>query len=318
MTARKIILDVDTGSDDAVAIMLAGLHPAIDLMACTATWGNLDVQRTTANTLSVLEHIGRGEIPVYRGQAGPFAPVLYSPSDNPGDDLEKLHSIHLPGPRAEAARQTAAEFLVETLRATTEQLTLVPVGPLSNIATAITADPGITDAVSEIVIMGGGHAVGNVTPSAEANIWHDPIAADVVFSAGFERLVMVPLDATHQAVITRAQCDQLSGHQTPAAQLASALIAQRMRDDESGEPGLSAGTATLHDALCIAYLIDPSVVTLTHHNVVIETYGRHTCGRTVVDVSGGGGGARNAWVALHADPVRFFELLESTFSGAAS
>ena len=318
MTAKKIILDVDTGSDDAVAIMLAGLHPAIELTACTTTWGNLDVPRTTANTLSVLEHIGRSDVPVYRGQAGPYAPVLYTPADNPGDDLERMHSIHLPAPRAQEGQQKAAEFLVETLRATTEQLTLVPVGPLSNIAAALTADPGITESVSEIVIMGGAHALGNVTPSAEANIWHDPIAADVVFSAGFERLVLVPLDATHQAVITRAQCDQLASHQTPAAQLASALIAQRMHDDGSGESGLAAGTATLHDALCIAYLIDPSVVTLTHHNVVIETYGRHTVGKTVVDVTGAGDGAKNAWVALQADPARFFALLEATFSGAAS
>ena len=91
-----------------------------------------------------------------------------------------------------------------------------------------------------------------------------------------------------------------------------------MHDDGSGESGLAAGTATLHDALCIAYLIDPSVVTLSHHNVVIETYGRHTVGKTVVDVTGAGDGAKNAWVALQADPARFFALLEATFSGAAS
>ena len=235
--ARKIILDVDTGSDDAVALMLAGLHPAVDLTACTTVWGNLDVARTTGNTLSVLEHVGRGDVPVYRGLGRPYAPVLYSAADNPGDELEVIHAIHL-APSAGRARDTGAvEYLVETLRAATERITLVPVAPLSNIAAAITADPGIVAAVSEIVIMGGGHALGNVTPSAEANIWHDPVAADVVFSAGFERLVMVPLDATHEAVVSRAQCERLAARGTPAAELAAQLIAQRLDSDEGGEIG---------------------------------------------------------------------------------
>jgi inosine-uridine nucleoside N-ribohydrolase len=310
--ARKIILDVDTGSDDAVAIMLAGLHPSVDLTACTTVWGNLDVARTTGNTLSVLAHVGRADVPVYRGLGRPYAPVLYTPADNPGDELEVIHAIHLPRATGRERDSGAVEYLVETLRATTERLTLVPVAPLSNIAAAITADPGIVAAVEEIVIMGGGHAVGNVTPSAEANIWHDPIAADVVFSAGFERLVLVPLDATHEAVVSRAQCERLAAHDAPGAQLAAELIAQRLRSDEGGE-----GTATLHDALCIAYLIDPSVVTLTHCHAVIETYGRYTAGRTVLDLSGRGE-APNAWVALRADAGRFFEILETTLSGAVT
>ena len=315
--ARKIILDVDTGSDDAVALMLAGLHPAVDLTACTTVWGNLDVARTTGNTLSVLEHVGRGDVPVYRGLGRPYAPVLYSAADNPGDELEVIHAIHLPPPAGRARDTGAVEYLVETLRAATERITLVPVAPLSNIAAAITADPGIVAAVSEIVIMGGGHALGNVTPSAEANIWHDPIAADVVFSAGFERLVMVPLDATHEAVVSRAQCERLAAHGTPAAELAAQLIAQRLDSDEGGATGLEQDAATLHDALCIAYLIDPAVVTLTRCHAVIETYGRYTAGRTVLDLSGRGA-APNAWVALRADAARFFEILETTFSGSAA
>jgi purine nucleosidase/ribosylpyrimidine nucleosidase len=314
--ARRIILDVDTGSDDAVAIMLAGLHPSMDLTACTTVWGNLDVGRTTGNTLSVLEHIGRGDVPVYKGLAQPYAPVLYSAADNPKDELEIIHAIHLPKAAGRERHGGAVEYLVEILRGTTERITLVPVAPLSNIAAAITADPGIVDAVDEIIIMGGGHAVGNVTPSAEANIWHDPIAADVVFSAGFERLVLVPLDATHEAVVSRAQCDRLAAHGTPAAEFAAQLISQRLHKADGGEPGLANDTATLHDALCIAYLIDPAVVTLTHCHVVIETFGRYTVGRTVLDVSGSGGGAPNAWVALSADAGRFFGILETTLSGA--
>lgn len=315
--ARKIILDVDTGSDDAVAVMLAGLHPAVELTACTTVWGNLDVSRTTGNTLSVLEHVGRGDVPVYKGLGQPYAPVLYSAADNPEDELEVIHAIHLPRSTGHEQDRHAVDYLVETLRGTTERLTLVPVAPLSNIAAAITADPSIVDAVEEIVIMGGGHAVGNVTPSAEANIWHDPIAADVVFSAGFERLVLVPLDATHEAVISRAQCERLAAHGTPAARLAAELITQRLHSADGGEPGLADDTATLHDALCIAYLIDPSVVTLTHCHGVIETYGRYTAGRTVLDVSGASDGTPNVWAALRADAGKFFGILENTFSGAA-
>ncbi|WP_205857342.1 nucleoside hydrolase, partial [Phytoactinopolyspora endophytica] len=171
--ARKVVLDVDTGNDDAVAIMMAALHPDIDLIGCTTVGGNLSIEETTDNTLRVLDHVGRSDVPVYRGLRKPFAPRPYPIAPSP-----PIHepTLPLPDPRSHARKTPAVEWLIETLRTTTEQITLVPVAPLTNIAAALTVAPEIREAVAEIVIMGGGHAFGNRTVSAEFNIYYDPIA----------------------------------------------------------------------------------------------------------------------------------------------
>lgn len=234
----KLILDVDTGTDDAVAIMMATLNPSLDLIACTTVRGNRPVEDTTSNTLAVLDHIGGSGVPVYRGLDRPFTP-LHVPalSMRAAAAQSNMHPASLGLGRAHSMPQqaTAVEFLVETLRSTTERITLVPVAPLTNIAAAISCDPTIVDAVDEIVIMGGAHGFGNVTPAAEANIWHDPHAADIVFQAGFERLVLVPLDATHMAVIDQDQADELHELSTPAATAASNFISHRIKPRSTDE-----------------------------------------------------------------------------------
>ena len=208
MTRKKLILDVDTGTDDAVAIMLAALHPALELVGCTTVNGNVEVHHCTDNTLRVLDHIGRSDIPVYEGLSRPLVRADFPIPRAVDDRAGKFHGKTLPLPEPKSAKRTtgAVEFLIETYRNATDEITLVPVAPLTNIAAALTLYPKLAELVPEVVIMGGGHAIGNVTPSAEFNIWADPEAAAVVFSAGFRKLTLVPLDATHRALVSRDDC----------------------------------------------------------------------------------------------------------------
>jgi len=312
----KVILDVDTGTDDAVAIMFAALHPDLDLVAVTTVNGNAPLATTTDNTLRVLDHIG-SDVPVYAGLAGPIARRgLPGPLHFQQGSENDMHGGPLPLPQATSTAQPvgAVEFLVETLRSTTEQITLVPVGPLSNIATALAIDPSIRDAVAQVVIMGGAHDYGNVTPSAEFNIWIDPEAAHMVLSAGFEHLTLVTLDATHQALVTRADCDALTAIDTPASRAASALITRRIEAYSANHGAPVDQTAPVHDAVCTAYLVDPAVVTTRYLHVSVETTGPLTVGRTVVDTRPNAVMAPNAHVAFTADRDRFVNLLTTVLS----
>lgn len=309
---RRIILDVDTGNDDAVAIMMAGLHPDIELLACTTVAGNLPVANTTENTLRVLHHIGRGDVPVFRGLGAPFAPHPFPTPEGFTSSATPVHQreLDLAPSGAVAQPQTAVEWLVETLRTSTERTTLVPVGPLTNIAAAVTLAPEIVDAVEEIVIMGGSASHGNETPQAEFNIFGDPVAAHVVMNAGFERLTLVTLDATRKARVTTAQCRELEMLGTPGSTATARILDYYIE----GNSGKSPGSAAVHDALRIAYLLDPSVLDVARMHVGVDTVGFHTYGRTLVDPTGIGGKPPNASVATGADPERFFDLLRSTLA----
>ena len=314
---RKVILDVDTGTDDAVAIMLAALHAELDLIAVTTVNGNVHLAATTDNTLRVLDAIGRPEIAVYRGLAHPIARRGFPGRTHFERDSDRdMHgtSLPLPAPRTAAREESAVEFLLHTLRTTTEPVTLVPVGPLSTIATVLAADPSVREAVDEVVIMGGAHAYGNVTPSAEFNVWADPEAAAMVFSAGFPRLTLVPLDATHRALITRADCAKLAGLGTAAGRAAAGLITRRIDAYSAGHGVHAADAAPVHDAVCVAYLLRPEVVTTRPVRVEVETTGSLTVGRTVMDLRPNATGEPNASVAFDARADVLVELLLSTFA----
>ena len=310
MSARRrpVVLDCDTGTDDAVAIMLAALHPDLDLLGVTAVWGNVGVEHTADNSLRVLDHVGRSDVPVLRGAAGPL-----SAAPDAG-----RHVRHLPTtlPLRPSSRRVggtgAVEWLVDTLRRTTEPVTLVATGPLTNVALALQADPDLVEAVDEVVLMGGGHAVGNVTPAAERNIWCDATAAQAVLGAGFRRLVMITLDATYQAVLDRDQCAELRRLDTAAAAVAADLVEERIAR-YAGAGGLGGRPAApVHDPLTVAYLVAPAVLRLRHLHVAVETTGTLTYGRTVIDVHGVTGRPPNAHVALTADRARFVDVLRRT------
>ncbi len=317
--ARKLILDVDTGTDDAVAVMLAALHPALELVGCTTVNGNVPVQFCTDNTLRVLDHIGRGDIPVFEGLSRPLArsdfPVARRLSDHSG----KYHPDTLPVPPTALKKQAtgAVEFLIETYRAATEEIALVPVAPLSNIAAALALDPKFVERVPELVIMGGGHEIGNVTPSAEFNIWGDPEAAAMVFAAGFRKITLVPLDATHRALISRAHCAQFAALGTPAGGAAAAFIGHRIVVHDEHQKQAVPHTTPVHDALAVGFLVQPSLLTTRRLHVAVETQGPLTVGRTVIDTHGRGRQAPNCDVAFDADAEGFVELLLRAFAAKA-
>src|SRR6478736_1271786 len=278
---RKLILDVDTGTDDAVALMLAALHPDLELVAATTVNGNNPVAYCTDNTLRVIDLLDRG-IPVFEGHATPMT----------RDDF--------PIPRAAIAEKGAMHGL---------QLPIppVPVGPLTNIAMAIKLEPRIVERIPETVIMGGGHERGNTTVAAEFNIWVDPEAARVVFGAGLQNLVLVPLDATHRALVSLDDCRRMRESGTPAGEAAAAFIEHRIVAYDELQPMAIPHTAPVHDALCVAYLIDPAVVTGRRLHVDIETRGELTLGRTVMDTRPLPDHEPNAFVAFDADARRFVE-----------
>ena len=317
--ARKLILDVDTGTDDAVAVMLAALHPALDLIGCTTVNGNIPVEYCTDNTLRVLEHIGRGEIPVYEGLARPLVRADFPVPRRTKDTSGKYHPEALPVPPAKGSklRTGAVEFLIETYRAATDPIVLVPVAPLSNIAACIALDPKFVSRVPEIVIMGGAHALGNVTPSAEFNIWGDPEAAASVFAAGFEKITLVPLDATHRALITAAHCHALHALGTPAGQAAAAFIGHRIEVHDQHQKQDLPHSTPVHDALAVGSLIDAALITTRRLHVAVETHGTLTVGRTVIDTHFRSGHAPNCDVAFDADAEGFAQLLLRTFAGKA-
>src|SRR3954451_3139009 len=175
--AQKVILDVDTGTDDAVAIMFAALHPELELVAVTTVNGNVPVHHCTDNSLRVLDFIGRPDVPVYEGLPRPLVRLDFPTTKSYGrDSSEDMHGTELPIPAPTSRKQDtgAVEFLVETLRATTEQITLAAPMLLSGPTGTLAIDPHIAEAVHRVVIMGGGRAFGNETPVAEFNIWADP------------------------------------------------------------------------------------------------------------------------------------------------
>jgi inosine-uridine nucleoside N-ribohydrolase len=312
---RKLILDVDTGTDDAVALMLAALHPDLELVAATTVNGNNPVVNCTDNTLRVFDLLGV-DIPVHEGMATPMVRDDFPIPREVIHEKGSMHGLELPIPKARSAKrsQRAVEFLVETYLAATEPIALVPVGPLTNIAMAIKLEPRIVERIPETIIMGGGHEVGNTTPSAEFNIWVDPEAAKVVFGAGLRNVVVMPLDATHRALVSLDDCRRMRESGTPAGRAAADFIDRRIAAYDDLQPMAVAHTAPVHDALCIAYLVDPTVVSGRRVHVDVETHGDATVGRTVMDTHGVSGKEPNAFVAFDADAPKFVSMLIETFA----
>jgi inosine-uridine nucleoside N-ribohydrolase len=313
--ARKLILDVDTGTDDAVALMLAALHPDLELVAATTVNGNNPVAVCTDNTLRVFDLLGL-DTPVYEGMATPMVRDDFPVPREVVQSKGSMHGLELPIPKPRSVKrsQRAVEFLVETYMAATEPMALVPVGPLSNIAMAIKLEPRIVERIPETIIMGGGHEVGNMTASAEFNIWVDPEAARVVFGAGLQNVVVMPLVATHRALVSLDDCRRMREMGTPAGEAAAAFIDRRIVAYDASQPMTVSHSAPVHDALCVAYLVDPTVVSGRRAHVDVETYGALTVGRTVIDTHGRSGNEPNAFVAFDADAPRFVSMLLETFA----
>ncbi len=321
--ARKVILDVDTGSDDACAVMLAYLHKDIDLIAVCTVKGNQPLKNTTENTLRVRELLG-ADFPVYKGCASSFVSDLVFPKvpraknvDAYDEHGNKIH-IHaalfdLPEATRREEEMPAPLFYVEFLRKVEEPVTLVAVGPLTNLAVALMIDPEIVKNIEEIVIMGGGHHITNVSIAAEFNIYDDPEAAQRVLHCG-AKITMVPLDATHTACIGRDTSAKLREINTPASNFAADLIDVRILVHNQCQPLEIPNTCALHDPLTIAYLIDPDVLKdISYCNVEVSTFGI-TVGQTIVD-NRAIQEYRNVHFAYRGDPVKFAKIFTEAFAG---
>ncbi|MEO8463505.1 MAG: nucleoside hydrolase, partial [Chloroflexota bacterium] len=295
----KVILDVDTGTDDAVALMVAALSPDIELIGATTVNGNTTVDNCTENTLRVFDWIGLPEIPVHMGMTRPIARAQMAQL-NPAS---RIHGSLLDLPPAATAKLQpghAVDWLIETYLASDGDITLVPVGPLTNIAIAIQKEPRILERIPEIVIMGGAHHHGNETASAEFNIWLDPEAARIVVNCG-RPIRMVPLDATHRALVSLEDCRALRAIGTPAAEAAARFVEKRIEGYDATQPMHRANAAPVHDALAVCAVIDPSVITTDFIPVDVEVAAELSVGRTVCDFSFRSGRPANVQFAMDAD-----------------
>ena len=302
--AQKVIIDTDPGQDDAVAILLALASPELDVLGITAVAGNVPLALTLKNARVVCELAGHADMPVFAGCDAPL--------DRPLVTAEAVHGktgldgIALPDPTMPVQPQHAVDFIVETLRREPAgSVTLVPIGPLTNIAEAFRRAPDIIPRVGRIVLMGGAYfEVGNVTPAAEFNIYVDPTAAAEVFAAAID-LVVLPLDVTHKALTSRAWVERMRATGPVGAAVASWTdFFERYDRAKYGSEG-----APLHDPCAVAYLIAPELFSGRRINVEIETEGRLTTGMTVADWWGVSGRAPNALFIRDIDAAGFFALL---------
>ena len=295
-----IILDCDPGHDDAIALLLALASPEVELLGVTTVHGNQTLEKTTSNALRVLELAGRGDVPVAAGADRPLVRELTVAAHVHGES--GLDGPELPPPTHRAIAQPAVDFIVEQLVSSPRPVTLVPTGPLTNIAGVLEVTGG--ENIERIVLMGGAIAEGNMTPAAEFNIWADPEAADRVFHSGVD-VTMVGLDVTHRALLTSTMAADLRGRGRVAAVVADLVeFFMRYHAQTYGWDG-----APIHDAVAVAHVIRPGLVETLRRNVEVEVESELCRGRTVVDLWCRTDRPPNADVGVGIDPTAFFALL---------
>ncbi len=289
---KKIIFDTDPGVDDTMALTFALRSPELEVVGVTTVFGNAAGPVTALNALRLVELEGFEHIPVARGADNAVVlPAMELGTMVHGDD--GMGNTNPPPPKGKLLDMHAAEFIVETVLANPGEITLVPVGPLTNIALALRLEPRIVDLVEEVVLMGGAaHVPGNITPLAEANIYHDPHAAQMVFSANWQ-VTMVGLDVTHQVVMDNAYFDRLLAAHNPAVDLIRQILPfyRGFFDSVYG----ANGAIFTHDPSAVAYAIRPELFEVQKAPVIVETEGR-CMGKTIVD-------DRNRWVNYRASNV---------------
>lgn len=305
MTPRKIIIDTDPGQDDAAAIMLALASPELEVLGVTAVAGNVPLHLTERNARMVTEICGRGDIKVYAGAEKPLTRKLVTAEHVHGKT--GLDGVDLFEPARPVEQMHAVDFIIDTLRnEPAGSVTLCPLGPLTNIAMVIERAPDVAARIKEIVLMGGGFFEGgNITPSAEFNIYVDPEAAGIVFRAGVP-ITMMPLDVTHKVLTTKVRVERLRANGNRASVVMADMLEffERFDEEKYGTDG-----GPLHDPTVIAWLIDPGMFAGRKCNVEIETGSELTLGATVVDWWKVTGRTENAYVVKDVDADRFFDLL---------
>jgi len=299
---EKIIIDCDPGIDDALAIFMALASGKVEVTGITTVAGNVGIENVTGNALSLVSFAGRKDIPVAKGFSGPFmvkrkdGAIVHGKSG--------LGNALLPDPVSEPVELEAAEFIYKKAKEEKGNLVLVTIGPLTNIAAALSMYPSLPSLIKRIVMMGGSAGIGNITPAAEFNIYADPHAAAAVFQSGIP-IEMYGLDVTNRAVITAEEIKILKDSKRKVALQCVNMLNSYMDFYQSmGYEGLA-----LHDPFAMAALIDSSIAERKDWFVAVETDGKFTRGKTVVDTYGVSGEKPNASVAYNLDRDKFISLL---------
>jgi len=318
---QRIILDTDPGVDDAIAIFLALRSPELQVEAVTPVSGNVPLSFTLPNALRLLEIAGRTDIPVAAGAAVPLVRRLVTAAYVHGNN--GLGGVEFPEPKMKPVAESACDIIRRIVRANPGEITIVAVGPLTNIATVLKVDPAIAPMIKSFVLMGGALSGGNITPAAEFNFYVDPEAARIVFDSGVP-ITMVGLDVTNKVLLHESQVRILEAAQNPVSQAAGKIMRATM---SRVKPTKDETVVAMHDPLTVASLIDPSVITLKDYYVQIETTGEMTAGMSVGYYRGpvrrsppmGTGSSDapipteeykpNCKVAVGVDPDKFFNLL---------
>lgn len=304
MDKKKIIIDCDPGYDDAVALLLAAGTPSVEVLAITTVAGNQTLEKVTRNALRIATLAGL-DVPVAAGAARPLL----------RDEVVVAANIHgesgldgtiLPQATLKPDPRHAAQLIVDTvMNEPPQSVTLVPIGPLTNIALAARLEPRIVERVKEVVLMGGGYHIGNVKPMAEFNIENDPEAAHIVFEEKWP-IVMVGLDLTYQALATQTVKDKIAAIHTPASDFVTQVLT---RFSENYKKSKGFDEPPVHDACAVAYVIDPGVIETRKAPVHVEYRGEYTSGMTVTDLRRKAPQDCHTAVAMKLDRERFWNLV---------
>jgi inosine-uridine nucleoside N-ribohydrolase len=301
---KRVLIDTDPGVDDSMAILLALASPEIEVEGLTTVFGNVGVETTTQNALSVLELAGRPDIPVAMGAGKP----LMRENTSRGWQVHGrngLGGVELPEPKAKPDKRRAAQFIIDTIMENPGEITLVPLGPLTNVALAVATEPRIAENVKEVVLMGGAATVaGNASPVAEANIRNDPEAAHIVFHAGWP-ITMIGLDVTQQSVMSPEYLEALRGAEHPWTDFIYQITKHYL--DFYRSVGINEGMP-VHDSSALAYVIDPTLFVTKHVYTDVDHHSPHHSGQTVPDWRGQRELEPNVHVALEVDSKRFLDL----------
>src|SRR5271163_5144625 len=322
--AHRVIIDTDPGVDDAMAILLALNSPELKVEALTVVPGNVDSRQGLDNALKIVSLAGRCDVPVARGAEHPLNQKLITAQFWHGRN--GLAGVELPAPKCKADARFGPDLIIEMVHKYPHELTLIPVGPLTNIALAVSKDPSIASLVRDIVIMGGSITGGNVNGAAEANIYNDPEAAQIVFNAGWT-VTMIGSDVGERTLITRKYLAQLQSSHGPQSDFISKIADFYLtRSEKSGYAG-----AAMYDPLAVGIALDSTLGTLKDMHVDVETKGEFTRGETVANRMGSSENnvlrgdhyeiegvielKPNARVCLASDADRFLQLFISRVRG---
>ena len=300
---RRVVLDCDPGHDDAMAILLAAASPAIDLVAITTVAGNQTVAKTTLNARRVCSVAGIRDVPIAVGSARPLRRDPIVAAEIHG--ASGLDGVDWGEPTVALDPRGAVDLIIELAESDAGPLTIVAVGPLTNVATVLARAPHVAERIERVAIMGGAIGLGNWTPSAEFNIYADPEAASAVIESGVP-VTLVPLEVTHQARATNEVIARIAALGTPVAEMSVALMRFFA---ETYERVFGFDSPAVHDPCVMAAVIDPSIVRTRTMNVAIDTTSDLSLGRTVCDVYGTTGRRRNVDVGLELDADRFWALM---------